>query len=398
MAKVHRDRTRGLSVIDEFSRPVPIVSDYLSYLTARDCSPNTVRAYAYDLAQFWCFLELKQLIWKDLTTELAVEFLMHLRRETSCQLGASRSLVLMTSDRKALPSRRSPATVNRALAAVSSFYEWAGMSGRWRGSNPISQADKRASFQVTDRYRPFLLGIRRGRPSARVLSVKTIRRLPRPLSGDQIERLFAELRCERDRALLHLMLDGGLRPGESLNLQLGDIAYGRRRVVIRWRTDHPRGVRSKSRTERVVDLHEDATLGAVTRYVMSERPPDASSPYVFLVGGRGDRRFQPLSYAALVRLFARACGRAGIRTPWITPQALRHTHASRMWEAGMRELTLQRRLGHASPESTRIYTRVPSEIVVAEYRRAVGLRPSRTVGSTGRRNTSLKSFCWRLVV
>jgi len=381
MAKVHRDPTRELFVVDEFSRPVPIVSDFLNYLTARDCSPNTVRAYAYDLAQFWCFLEPKQLTWTALTTELAVEFLTHLRRETSRRRGSSRSLVLMTSDRRAIPSRRSPATVNRTLAAVSSFYEWAGLSGRWRGSNPISRAGERASFHVTDRHRPFLLGIKRGSPSARVLSVKTIRRLPRPLSDDQIERLFAQLRCERDRALLRLMLDGGLRPGEALNLQLGDIAYGRRRVVIRWRTDHPRGARSKSRTERVVDLHEGATLGAVNRYVMSERPPDASSPYVFLVGGRGDRRFQPLSYAALVRLFARACARAGIRTPWMTPQALRHTHASRMWEAGMRELTLQRRLGHASPESTRIYTRVPSEIVVAEYRRAVGLKPSKTKSS-----------------
>jgi integrase/recombinase XerD len=40
-----------------------------------------------------------------------------------------------------------------------------------------------------------------------------------------------------------------------------------------------------------------------------------------------------------------------------------------MWEAGMRELTLQRRLGHASPEGTR----VSDPIVVAEYRRALGL-------------------------
>jgi integrase len=44
-----------------------------------------------------------------------------------------------------------------------------------------------------------------------------------------------------------------------------------------------------------------------------------------------------------------------------------------MWEAGMRELTLQRRLGHASPEATRVYTRVSDPIVVAEYRRALGL-------------------------
>lgn len=39
----------------------------------------------------------------------------------------------------------------------------------------------------------------------------------------------------------------------------------------------------------------------------------------------------------------------------------------------MRELTLQRRLGHAPPESTRLYTRVSDQAVLAEYRRAMGL-------------------------
>jgi integrase len=44
-----------------------------------------------------------------------------------------------------------------------------------------------------------------------------------------------------------------------------------------------------------------------------------------------------------------------------------------MWEAGMRELTLQKRLGHASVEATRLYTQVSDASVVAEYRRALGL-------------------------
>ena len=132
-------------------------------------------------------------------------------------------------------------------------------------------------------------------------------------------------------------------------------------------------MRSKSRTERVLDLHEAGTLEAVSAYVMHERPHDTMSPILFLVGGNGPRRHEALSYAALVRLFARASDRAGIRIPWVTPHALRHTHATRMWEAGMRELTLQRRLGHASPEVTPVYTRVSDPIVVAEYRRALGL-------------------------
>ena len=175
----------------------------------------------------------------------------------------------------------------------------------------------------------------------------------------------------RDLAIFLLMLDGGLRPGEVLCLQLDDISYGRRRVTVRKRDNHPRGARAKARQERVVDLHEPRTLDAVNRYVLHERPLDAESPFVFLVGGTGVRRCEPLSYQAVVRGFARRLDRLGIRSPDKTPHALRHTHATAMWEGGMRELALQKRLGHASPESVRIYTRVSDEQVLADYDHAL---------------------------
>ena len=73
--------------------------------------------------------------------------------------------------------------------------------------------------------------------------------------------------------------------------------------------------------------------------------------------------------------FSRRLSVLGLRTQEKTPHALRHTHATALWEAGMRELALQRRLGHASPESTRMYTRVSDEQVRAEY--AAALRVTR---------------------
>jgi len=270
------------------------------------------------------------------------------------------------------PARRlAPATVNRALAAVSSFYEYAILAGVWDRANPIEKRPDPALAVVGERHRPFMGRASRQRPVRRAMRVKTPQRVPRPLSDGQVQALLGALRGVRDRAIVLLMLQGGLRPGEVLGLQLEDIAYGRRRVVVRYREDHPKGVRQKSRQERVVDLHEPEALAAVSEYVMNIRPPDADSPLVFLVGGRGARRLEPLGYDALVRMFARACARGGIREPWVTPHALRHTHATRMWEGGMRELSLQKRLGHASPESTRIYTRVSDPEVVADYRRAL---------------------------
>src|SRR5436305_810036 len=93
----------------------------------------------------------------------------------------------------------------------------------------------------------------------------------------------------------------------SRRRQMSDLQYGRKRYIIRYRTEHPKGARTKSRTERVVDLHQPETLQTVSDYVMHERPTDAESPYVFLVGGRGKRRCEPLSYHALVKLFERHC-------------------------------------------------------------------------------------------
>ena len=187
------------------------------------------------------------------------------------------------------------------------------------------------------------------RPIRRAVRVRTVQRVPRPMSEEQVLHLLDSLHLLRDKAMVLLMVQGGLRPGEVLNLHLEDIQYGRRRVVIRHRTDHPKGVRTKSRTQRIVDLHEPEALQALSAYIMQERPTETESPFVFLVGGRGMRRCEPLGYHALVKLFERHCERLHIREPWMTPHALRHTHATKMWEGGMRELTLQKHLGHASP-------------------------------------------------
>ena len=181
--------------------------------------------------------------------------------------------------------------------------------------------------RVPERHQPFMGRASRQRPVRRAVRVKTVQRVPRPLSQAQAGALLEQLRSKRDRAIVLLMLQGGLRPGEVLGLHLEDIAYGRR-VVVRHRDDHPKGARSKSRYERVVDLHEPETLAMLSAYVMEERPADAGSPLVFLVGGRGRRRLEALSYDGLVKMFTRATTRAGIRAPWVTPHACRHTHAT----------------------------------------------------------------------
>jgi len=377
--QVHRiqlNNEGGVSfeLLDDNNLPIPVVSGFMRHLRARGCSPNTLSAYCFDLLHFMMFLKAQQLTYQEFRPSHALLFLEYLSM-LPCRKPAHRlALVLSTTTDEGTPTTRlSPATINRILAAVSSFYEYLILSEQFSAcENPIQKVDDPTYARVLDRHRPFMGRASRQRPMRRTVRVKTIQRVPRPLDEGQVNKLLASLHLKRDKAMILLMLHGGLRPGEVLCLQLSDLQYGRKRVIIRYRTDHPKGARTKSRTERVVDLHQPETLQAVSDYVMHERPTDASSPYVFLVGGRGKRRCEPLSYHALVKLFERHCDHLGIRAPWVTPHALRHTHATRMWEGGMRELALMKRLGHSSPESTRIYTQVSDPTVVAEYRQALG--------------------------
>jgi integrase len=359
-------------LVDDSGEPVAEVEEFLRLLAVRECSPHTVRAYAHDLQKLYLFLREANLSVADFGPPQAIEFLQWLRLQSSSRRAQRLELGVATGRGRVLAAK----TCNRVLAAVSSFYEFLIASTAYSGrENPIVKVADHAAARVPARYRSPLDNARRQRPIRRALRVKTVEALPRPMHEEVYAAVLAQLRTRRDRALLEVMWEGGLRPGEVLGLQLEDISYGQRRVFVRKRNDHPAGVRQKSRRDRVVDLLEGRALPALNDYVMHERPIDAECPWVFLVGGKGKRRCEPMSYDGLVRMFARAAGRAGVRDAWLTPHALRHTHATRMFQNGMRELTLMTRLGHATPESMKVYTRVSDPDVVKDYRQALGDDP-----------------------
>jgi integrase/recombinase XerD len=366
-------------LVDDDGVPVEIVGRFLRFLQNRQLSPNTVAAYARDLTLFFRFLAARGLTYEAVGPALIVDFLDFLTHLPVRRPGRQQALTVVTADTGGPGRRRTGSSINRTMAAVSSFYEFAITVEAYEADNPVRKVDDVASTRVGDRHRPFMGRASRQRPVRRAVRVKTAQGLPRPMAPQDVTELFAAFTTQRDRTIFLLMLDGGLRPGEVLGLRIqDDIEYGRRRIHVRHRDDHPRGVRQKSRTDRVVDLHDPRTLAAVSTYVMTERPRESGSQFLFLVGGRGRRRCEPLGYQALWASFARRCARLGIRTPWTTPHALRHTHATAMWESGMRELTLQKRLGHASPESTRIYTRVSDREVLADYEAATAAITARS--------------------
>ena len=95
-------------------------------------------------------------------------------------------------------------------------------------------------------------------------------RLPRGLAPAEVERLVGSFRTYRDKAIALLMLYGGLRSCEVLQVKLGDVDLAAKTVRV-----YGKGAR-----ERVVPVDEDA-LRMVDRYLLHERP-DSEQSELFL--------------------------------------------------------------------------------------------------------------------
>jgi len=235
------DGTLHVELIDDTGATVPEVAAFLRHLAARDYSPNTLIAYAHDLQHLWRFLACAGLTWERLKPPHALDLLAYLRTLPSAHLVQRLGLTLTTTHDGSPARLLAPKTINRILAAVSSFYDYMITAGQFLQANPLEKIPESLAPRLTDRHRSFLAGIHRQRPLRRRVAVRTVERLPRVLEAPQVTALLGALRSTRDLALIRLMLDGGLRPGEVLSLHLQDVAYGRRRVIVRRRCDHPKG-------------------------------------------------------------------------------------------------------------------------------------------------------------
>jgi site-specific recombinase XerD len=208
-------------------------TDSCGICTTDRCRRTPVVAYARDLTHFFRFLNDGRVDVLDVGPAVIADFLDYLVRLPVRTAGKRQTLAAVTSDSNGPGRRRAATSINRTLAAVSSFFEFVITIEVYEADNPVRKVDDYALSRVPERHQPFMGKASRQRPVRRAMRVKTVRALPRPLAGADVEALLATLRTKRDRACCLLMLDGGLRPGEVLGIRIPeDLQYGQRRVHV----------------------------------------------------------------------------------------------------------------------------------------------------------------------
>lgn len=336
------DGKRSWLVIGSDFLPVEPVRVYLRYLENLERSPNTVHAYACHLKLYWQFLSDSQLTWSTVTLEHLADFISWLRQPNP----KLPSVHVQTA-------KRTERTINTILSAIGAFYEYHRRLGTveemaWYGSKSVPSR----------RYKPFLHHLSQGKPiQVKLLKLKEPKLMPQTLRPEQVQCLIGTCLLLRDKFLLMLLYETGMRIGQALGLRHEDIKSWDNEIWMMPRTDNVNGARSKTKETHVVHVSKEL-MGVYAEYLTDEYPSDFPSDYVFVNLVKG-KIGHPLTQSTVTGLFRRLSRTTGIA---VHPHLFRHTHATELIRSGWNLAQVQKRLGHSSVQTTiNTYTHLTDE-------------------------------------
>jgi integrase/recombinase XerD len=321
--------TRSWTVLGDDDVPVIPVDRFLAYLTDIGRSPNTVKAYAHDLKDYWSFIGLRGVDWREARLEDVGEFVAWLQFPPA---GRSGKVAVLTS----AAAQVTAATVNRKLAAVSAFYVHQARNGAEVG-------DLLAAWRTGGRggWKPFLHHVSKGEPyRGRAISLKAPEKLPRILTAAETQAVLDACMRLRDRFFFAVLHETGCRAGEVLGLRHEDIAAAEREISIVSR-DNANGARAKSGGRTVPVGGEVIRLYAD---YLHEEYGGIDSDYVF-VNIWAEPKGHAWSYQAAYDLVLRLRARTGIA---FDPHWFRHSAATRWLRDGVPVEVVSALLGHSS--------------------------------------------------
>ena len=296
-----------------------LIEQYLHHLRyERNASPHTLRNYASDLAQF-------------------LEFLSKTGRD-------------ITSSPEALAA----VGHHEIRAFLAALYE----GGRKKSSIARKVASLRAFFKFLHRE-----GIIEENPARLVSTPKLPKTLPHIMTTEEMNRFLNSVARSarsggvlrlRDRAMLELLYASGLRASELVGLDLADMNFGSRVVLVR----------GKGRKERWVPFGSKAeeSLSAYLRARRKLRPSRGHSSTAVFLNHRGER-LTTRSLDRILKKYLQLFG-AGLKA---SPHSLRHAFASHMLHEGADLRSIQEMLGHKSLSTTQKYTQVSIKDLVQVY-------------------------------
>ena len=195
-------------------------------------------------------------------------------------------------------------------------------------------------------------------PMEQVERPRRERVLIRPFSAEQVARLLAAPDATktaglRDRAMMMLMMDSGLRVSEATSLEADRVDWLNCSVTVM----------GKGRKERTVPFSAK-TAQALLEYARARSQGRVQAPQFFL--GRTGKALERTLVRKLMVAYGKAAEIEGVR---VSPHTLRHTFAVFYIRNGGDSFSLQEILGHSTLEMTKRYVHLARRDLAEQHKK-----------------------------
>lgn len=191
-------------------------------------------------------------------------------------------------------------------------------------------------------------------PIRRIHKIRTGSKVKETLSEECIERLRDSCLHIRDLAMIDLLYSTGIRVGELVNLNIGDINFEERECIVYGKGNKQRKV------------YFDAKAKVHLKRYLEQRTDYNDALFVTL-----DSPFERLKISG-VEIRLRKLGRLALLDQRVHPHKFRRSMATRAIDKGMPIEQVQKLLGHQQIDTTMHYAMVNQSNVKISHRKFIG--------------------------
>lgn len=191
-------------------------------------------------------------------------------------------------------------------------------------------------------------GLIRENPTTNLGAIKCTKKVRKPYSAVDIERIKECCSCDRDKAIVSLLLSTGCRISEVCALNRNSIDFANAEILVL----------GKGNKERTVFL-DDVAIMLIKRYIDSRTDSDEA-----LFVGKGTHRLHPGGVRFMLKTIAK---KAGVEN--VHPHRFRRTLATNLIDHGMAIQEVASILGHDKLDTTMAYVYLDKNNVKNAYRK-----------------------------
>ena len=340
-------------VADDHGIPIESALKFIKFKDNVGYARNTLKQYCQNLKLYFEYLEYIKKDFTEITIDDLSLFVNWL------QTPKTKGNVIPINQ---INKSRCAKTINSVIDTVLAYYDY--LLRHEKYSNDISEKVKKFLCTPSRNFKGFLYGIayENKKISSNILKLKIPRQRPKILKKEDISNLINTCNNYRDKFLLSLLYETGMRIGETLSLWLEDIDISNKIIDIKDRGELTNNAEIKTVfSPRKIDISQNI-VDMFMEYINIYHDENVETNHIFIKIS-GKKRYQAMDYTDVVNVFRTLKRKTKI---YVTAHMFRHTSLTTLRMAGWKPELLRVRAGHKNIYTTLNTYIHPSEEEITE--------------------------------